>query len=692
MLLLLLASGIASAAPPLQDEPAEPPPLQIPFLEDWMSSGHADATSPAFTRWNTDDPPVVPAACAKCHSSTGYQDYLGADGSEAGAINSEHPVGTVVDCVACHNSATVDKHSVIMPSGIEISGLGSEARCMECHQGRQSKVSVDAAIANAGVDADTVSDQLNFLNIHYYAAAATKYGTLAKGGYEYDGKSYDAMFAHVEGYETCVDCHNPHTLELKLDGCTECHVDVVEVDDLKDVRMAGSAVDYDGDGDVEEGIYYELTGLQEALFAAIQVYANEVAGKPIGYTPDAHPYFYIDADQSGEIEEGEINADGRYNAWTPRLLQAAYNYQTSKKDPGAYAHGGKYIVQLLYDSIASLNEAISEQTDMTAMRRIDAGHFAGSEEAFRHWDGEGVVPAACARCHTADGLPLYLAEGVNISAAPSNGFQCATCHNDLIEYTLHEASAVKFPSGVVIDSGDPGTNLCMNCHQGRESTVSVDAVIGDAGPDDQADGLRFLNPHYFAAGATRWGSEVQGAYEYAGKEYVGFFDHGDGEVNQCADCHSVHGLEVDAQSCAECHREIDNGLEMRDIRYNLVDFDGNGDDEEGLYYEIANMNAMLYEALQAYAADTIGTPIVYSGAAYPYFFIDANANGEADPDEVNFGNRYTAWTPRLLRGVYNFLYASKDPGAYVHNGMYILQTQYDSIEDLGGDVSFMTRP
>jgi len=237
MLLLLLASGIASAAPPLQDEPAEPPPLQIPFLEDWMSSGHADATSPAFTRWNTDDPPVVPAACAKCHSSTGYQDYLGADGSEAGAINSEHPVGTVVDCVACHNSATVDKHSVIMPSGIEISGLGSEARCMECHQGRQSKVSVDAAIANAGVDADTVSDQLNFLNIHYYAAAATKYGTLAKGGYEYDGKSYDAMFAHVEGYETCVDCHNPHTLELKLDGCTECHVDVVEVDDLKDVRM-----------------------------------------------------------------------------------------------------------------------------------------------------------------------------------------------------------------------------------------------------------------------------------------------------------------------------------------------------------------------------------------------------------------------------------------------------------------------
>ena len=30
--------------------------------------------------------------------------------------------------------------------------------------------------------------------------------------------------------------------------------------------MVSSAVDYDGDGDVEEGIYYEIEGLQEALY------------------------------------------------------------------------------------------------------------------------------------------------------------------------------------------------------------------------------------------------------------------------------------------------------------------------------------------------------------------------------------------------------------------------------------------
>ena len=41
-------------------------------------------------------------------------------------------------------------------------------------------------------DMDAVSEDLGFTNIHYFAAAATLYGTLAKGGYEYEGKTYDA--------------------------------------------------------------------------------------------------------------------------------------------------------------------------------------------------------------------------------------------------------------------------------------------------------------------------------------------------------------------------------------------------------------------------------------------------------------------------------------------------------------------
>jgi hypothetical protein len=667
--------------------------LEIPFLDQWLSSGHADTTALAFNDWNEEDPPEVPATCAKCHSQAGYLDYVGADGSEVNVVNNPAPIGSVVTCVTCHNDATVVKTSVIMPSGLELTGLGDESRCMECHQGRESKVSVDAAIADAGGDLDTPNENLGFRNIHYYAAAATKYGTLAKGGYEYDGMTYDAKFAHVEGYTTCIDCHNSHTLEVKVEECATCHTDAATADDLKNVRMAGSARDYDGDGDVEEGIYYELEGLQEALLANIQTYATDVAGAAIGYNAESYPYFFLDTNADGTVGEDEAVRENAYNAWTPRLLKAAYNYQTSIKDPGAFAHGGKYIIELLYDSTADLNSALAEPVDMSAMRRIDAGHFAGSEEAFRHWDAEGTVPGSCAKCHTDTGLPMFLAEGATISQPPANGFQCTTCHNDLQEYTRYEVQEVRFPSGAVVDSGDPDTNLCMTCHQGRESTVSVNRLIGDQDADTVSESLRFLNIHYFAAGATRFGTEAKGAYEYEGKEYLGYFDHVN-DAEQCKDCHGAHSLEVDIELCADCHDDTDiaSSEDLRTIREYEDDWDGDGDVEEGIAGEIETLRETLYTALQTYAADTAGTAIAYDNAHHPYYFQDTNANGQVDADEATGDNAYNTWTPRLLRGAYNYQYVTKDPGAFVHNGQYIIQVLEDSIEDLGGDVSGMTRP
>ena len=681
---------VVAVAPAQEAEPTGPLTVTVPFLEEWLGSGHADVTAEAFNHWNEDDPAAVPADCAKCHSSPGYQDFLGADGSEPNVVDAPAAIGTTVDCVACHNDATLVKDTVTMPSGLVIAHLGDESRCMECHQGRESKVSVDKAIADAGVEADVSSEDLGFKNIHYFAAAATKYGTLAKGGYEYDGKAYDGMFAHVEGYTTCIECHNSHTLEVKLEDCKGCHendeLTIASVDDLKNIRMEGSEVDFDGDGDIAEGIAAELEGMQEILMASIQAYASEVTGKAIAYDAASYPYFFLDADANGAIDEGE----GKFDAWTPRLLKAAYNYQTSIKDPGAYAHGGKYIIELLYDSIDDLNASLAEPVDMTALRRIDHGHFAGSEEAFRHWDAEGVVPGSCAKCHSAGGLPQFLSEGATISTAPSNGFECTTCHNDLQEYTRYESKTVKFPSGAMIDSGDPDTNLCMNCHQGRESTVSVNKLIGDTADDTTSESLRFLNPHYFASGATRYGTEAKGAYEYADKEYAGFFDHGG--VNNCTDCHGAHTQEVDWESCIECHTEVTTEEDLQSIRYTLADYDGDGDDAEGVYFEIQHMRDALGVALLEASTATVGKGIVYDGSSYPYFFVDTNANGVADPEEVNSDNAFKDWTPKLLRAAYNYQYSGKDPGAFTHNGKYIIQTLYDSLESLGADVSGMTRP
>ncbi len=678
----------------LVEVPAEGVPMiTVPFEEQWADSGHNDASAEAFTHWDEDDPAIVPASCARCHTSTGYLDYIGADGTEANMTDGDHAVGQVIECVTCHNDVTRVMDSVVMPSGIEITGLGDEARCMQCHQGRTSTISVNADIEELGLDDDEISEELGFQNIHYYAAAATKYGTEAKGGYEYDGNTYDAFFAHVEGYETCTECHDQHTLELKVDECSACHTGVASPEDLRDVRMPGSQVDFDGDSDTSEGIYYELEGVREKLYEAIQAYAAE-AGLPIVYDSQSYPYFFIDGDADGEVGDGEAIYPNKYNAWSPRLLKAAYNYQVSLKDPGAFAHGGKYILQLMYDSIADLNSALSTPVDTAGMNRIDDGHFAGSEEAFRHWDEDGAVPASCSRCHSAAGLPLYIEQGVTIEQPVANGFQCSTCHNDLQTFSRYEVTEVEFPSGAVIDSGDPNTNLCMNCHQGRTSTVSMNSAIGRAGvgDDEVSDALRFQNIHYFAAGATRFGTEVQGGYEYDGRTYAGLFPHVE-PYDSCTECHTTHGLDVKVAQCSACHTEME-GDDPQTIRKSSVDYDGDGDVEEGIYSEIATAKEALLAAMQAYAAGNAGVDaIIYDSHAYPYFFIDTDEDGvSAGPSEANYGNKYATWTPRLLRAAYNYQYAAKDPGAFAHNADYVLQLLYDALRDMGGDVGGMTRP
>jgi hypothetical protein len=648
----------------------------VPFADEWANSPHNAADTEAFIHWNEEDPQEVPANCAKCHSTPGYMDFLGADGSAFGTVENNAPIGSTIECQACHNTVTGNLTSVVFPSGIEILGLGDESRCMQCHQGRASKFTVDQGIIDAGLDPvadlDTVSEDVGFSNIHYFAAAATLYGTAAKGGYEYDGKVYDSKFEHVAGYDSCIDCHNPHTLEIKIDECSVCHTNVSSVEDLVDIRMPGSLVDYDGDGDMQEGIMAEIEGMQELLYTAMQAYSTEIGGSTIVYDAAAYPYFFDDA--------GE-----RFAAWTPRLAQAAYNYQVSQKDPGEFAHGGKYIIQLLYDSAESLNEGLSTPVDMSNARRIDHGHFAGSEEAFRHWDGDdpAIVPAGCTKCHTSEGLPLFLTEGVSISQEPSNGLNCATCHNDVTTFTLYASPEVTFPSGATVSLGEDeeaqASNLCINCHQGRESSASVDRRIGELGDNEVSDTLGFVNIHYFAAGATLFGTDVKGVYEFAGQEYRGRNIHVEA-FDTCIECHNAHALEVNVEACANCHDGADNFEALRSIRVSEADFDGDGDATEGIAGEIETMNEALYAAIQAYAEATDGVDsIAYNPASYPYFFNDA-------------GERYATWTPTLVRATYNYQYVQKDPGNFAHNGLYIIQVLYDTLNSLGADTSAMTRP
>jgi hypothetical protein len=161
-----------------------------------------------------------------------------------------------------------------------------------------------------------------------------------------------------------------------------------------------------------------------------------------------------------------------------------------------WSHNAKYIIELLYDSIEDLG-----RVDFSLLHREDPGHFAGSTMAFRDWDADGEVPAGCARCHSAEGLPTFLHNagtqvitgsgslaitGV-VGAAPANGFQCSTCHDVTQFPAVYAVPSVVIASGKTItfstEKDDKGAfvpvaaTICLECHQGRQSTAAVNTRI-----------------------------------------------------------------------------------------------------------------------------------------------------------------------------------------------------------------------
>jgi hypothetical protein len=89
-------------------------------------------------------------------------------------------------------------------------------------------------------------------------------------------------------------------------------------------------VDYDGDGDVTEGVYGEIDTCARHCWRPSRPMPPKWHGDHLRArrpTPTGSPT----TDGNGRINDEE----GGFASWTPNLLRAAYNYQDSQKEPGA---------------------------------------------------------------------------------------------------------------------------------------------------------------------------------------------------------------------------------------------------------------------------------------------------------------------------------------------------------------------
>ena len=352
--IVALSTACSPTAAPQQCPQVDCPEAVIekPMLyeERWALSAHADANAEPFNHWNETDPPEIPVTCAKCHSRPGFIDFLGIDGSTPGEVDPPAKIGTTITCYVCHNEVSLDLNSATFPSGVKIRNLGPEARCIQCHMGNASTTSVDKVITDLRLtEEDTPNAELAFINSHSISAA-TPFGSEVHGAYEYAGQTYTGRFMRGEDFFACNQCHDQHTLELQFDTCGQCHT--INGSTPQDIRVKTN--DFDGDGDIQEGIAFEIEYFREALLAAIQSYATKTSGVSIAYTAETYPYFFTDSNKNGAVDSDEATADNWYVNWTPRMLRAAYNYNYVIHDPGAFAHNSTYTLQILFDSLGNI--------------------------------------------------------------------------------------------------------------------------------------------------------------------------------------------------------------------------------------------------------------------------------------------------------------------------------------------------
>jgi Zn finger protein HypA/HybF involved in hydrogenase expression len=413
--------------------------------------------------------------------------------------------------------------------------------------------------------------------------------------------------------------------------------------------------------------------MRATLLQAIKNYAQAQFGTAIDYSATVYPYWMI------------AGTTTKYPDWSARLLRAAYNYQFSVKDPGAFAHNGKYIVQLLYDSISDLNSKLSTLAvpspvpNFANLKRNDPGHFDSSAEALAHWDQDEAVSASCARCHSVEGFQFVAKYGIDqtIAANLVSGFSCEMCHvkgtsfapraqnpnpGQIPELVYVKSVAFPYPTtatstqiaGVTIKNGAVGTAaqddsfICMTCHRARQSTLTLDAA--DLGGLVTNFTLSTPSPHYLQAGATLYGSKAATMYQYAGKTYVQRWDHDSGyntpyaEASglpttpaaakaQCAYCHmenGSHSFEVElTAACTACHSGTATIADLVPAFRAQDNFDGDAATKPKA--ETAAFAARLHTAIQDYAkaAKTAGT----TGAEWTIFY---NADNPASTASKGF--------------------------------------------------------
>jgi hypothetical protein len=316
-------------------------------------------------------------ACYQCHGGKGgVSAYLAAAPvALASAVITDANKVTALQCDTCHAFDGVDMKGIrsdiakvyfppqkdpaaTLPPALVIYDAvnlpSSFALCASCHSGRENGQS----ITNRGGTDGTFA--LSFTNPHYLGAAGMMLGDNAKVMYQYAGKTYtknpafwaagtkgDAPGPHGSPHGAqCTGCHDPknskHTFEVDFTYCNGCHTGQYALAPIEEEYAAGNAELLTA---IRAYATANLPAIQTAVGGAFAA-GGATPMTNVCYNPNANPYWFV------ETASGCTTTS--FGKFDPKLLKAAFNYQWTQKEPGAWAHNEFYVMQVVFDSIVDL--------------------------------------------------------------------------------------------------------------------------------------------------------------------------------------------------------------------------------------------------------------------------------------------------------------------------------------------------
>ncbi len=288
--------------------------------------------------------------CQQCHTNEGFIEYV-VNGSVDPDTHVEYP--SQPGCFTCHdphktgNFGIRETPELVLANNVSVD-LGEGNLCASCHRARNSADAIVKPLA---------ADKLpSYWGPHHGPMADVFTGNSA---YELPGKKYSNSGHTTSIGDACVTCHmsfpegryslssavGGHSFNIvgevhgaekaNISACITCHSEIKQVvgTDYFDYKVK----DYDTDGELEP-LQMEVDGLLELL---------------------------VSTDGSGLLQKLDppiYKADGSYN-WirgndSERLVEevgALYNYKLIQEDKSHGIHNINYTVQILYDTIESLN-------------------------------------------------------------------------------------------------------------------------------------------------------------------------------------------------------------------------------------------------------------------------------------------------------------------------------------------------